>query len=165
MPAAFPGGCRTFPGYSIRPSEIAEALADAGIHPLALPCVGHVYCAYALPSVVFFLRMKLTTPAIASDPYTAVAPSSRISTRSTASSGIELMFTAKPPPLEFDSAATGGRMPSISTSVYFDGKACSDAVATPPPPPFTEAEFATKFCTWGRLWISSVALVAPLCSM
>ena len=51
----------------------------------------------SIPSKPFFV-ITLTTPAIASDPYTDEAPSARISIRSTAIVGIILILTAPDPP-------------------------------------------------------------------
>src|SRR5687768_4998232 len=57
--------------------------------------------------------MMLTTPPIASEPYTADAPSDRISMRSTAASGMALRSV----PLEADIGFVGARRPSIRTRV------------------------------------------------
>ncbi len=64
------------------------------------------------PSKSFF-RMKFTTPAMASAPYTAEAPPVIVSTRSMAADGMVLMSMI--------SAAFAGcaRRPSISTRVRF----------------------------------------------
>ena len=54
-----------------------------------------------------------TTPPIASEPYTAEAPSARISTLSTAAVGIVLILADSPPNFGDD----GILLPSISTRV------------------------------------------------
>ena len=95
-----------------------------------------------LPAVEFFLRMKLITPATASEPYSAEAPSVRISTRSTASSGMLSRLTANPPPMlePAFSACPATRCPSISTSVYLENSECNAAVVTPALAPLTESD-------------------------
>ncbi|WGG53645.1 hypothetical protein [Rugamonas sp. DEMB1] len=64
-----------------------------------------------LKSCWFFFRMKLRTPAMASEPYRVEAPSVRISTRSTADSGMLARLTALPVPYG------AMRRPFSSTSV------------------------------------------------
>ena len=69
-----------------------------------------------------FLRMMLITPAIASVPYCAAAPSCSTSIRSIASCGIRLRSGAALPPNTVPATTTLGllwrRLPSISTSVW-----------------------------------------------
>ena len=60
-----------------------------------------------------FLVITLTTPPIASDPYTADAPSASISTLSIAAVGIVFIFDDSPPSF----GDCGILLPSIKTSV------------------------------------------------
>ncbi len=112
--------------------------------------------AVSAPAVVSFFRMKLTTPAIASAPYSADAPSLSTSTRSTADSGMPFRLTSEPVLYE------AMRWPLRSTSVYLEPRSCSEAVVTPAPPPLTDCDSVVKPCMLDRFWISSVTDVAPV---
>ncbi len=70
--------------------------------------------------------MKLITPATASEPYTAEAPSFRTSTRSIAENGITARFTPCTPWISPAKPFT--RLPLISTSVWPPCRPRSDAV-------------------------------------
>ena len=70
--------------------------------------------------------MKLITPAIASDPYTAEAPSFRTSTRSIAVIGMTERFTPCTPLISPAKPFT--RLPLMSTSVRPPERPRSDAV-------------------------------------
>ena len=80
--------------------------------------------------------MKLTTPATASEPYTAEAPSFKISTRSTASIGTSAARSTKLDPSSVCTADGTCRLPFSSTRVG----------ATPSPRRLTFAVPTMKFC-------------------
>ena len=76
-----------------------------------------------LPPEEAFLRVRFTTPAMASEPYWADAPSRRTSTWRTAMAGIAEMSgpwapSAKPPPIHMMMEARWRRLPLTSTSVW-----------------------------------------------
>src|SRR6476646_4333288 len=75
----------------------------------------------------------LTTPAMASDPYSEEAPSVRISTWSTALNGMVLRSTAPDTPEAEDSLTQ--RRPSTSTSTRLAPRLRSDTVVEPEPTP------------------------------
>src|SRR4051812_17063885 len=77
--------------------------------------------------------MMLITPAIASEPYSADAPSVRISMRSTAPVGIVFRSTAAETPDAEDSLTQ--RKPSTRISVRFAFKLRSEIVVEPEPTP------------------------------
>ena len=84
--------------------------------------------------------MKFTTPAMASEPYSAEAPSVSTSTRSIASSGRLSRFTEPSPPEEPKPPKGATRRPFSNTSVYFWSRPWMAAVVVPLPLPLTELE-------------------------
>ena len=100
--------------------------------------------------------MMLTTPPIASEPYTAEPPSFRISTRSTAAVGMVFRSTAVPaptPPLTM-------RLPSTSTSVRCEPRSRRFTCVSPSPPLFTLV-FSAPPCS-GCCWRNSPIVATPL---
>src|SRR5690606_34729510 len=77
--------------------------------------------------------MMLTTPAIASEPYSAEAPSVRISMRSTALAGIVLRSTAADTPEAEDSLTQ--RKPSTRIRVRLAPRLRREIVVEPDPTP------------------------------
>ncbi len=103
--------------------------------------------------------MMLTTPAMASEPYTAEAPSFNISMRSTAAGASVFRSNAspaRPPALE--------RRPLTSTSVLPAGSPRSVTVAVPSPPLLT-AVLVWLPITAGMKRSRSPRLCAPLASI
>ena len=98
----------------------------------------------------------LTTPAMASEPYTAEAPSLRISRRSMAAAGIEFrsteLFAPVPPGTK--------RRPLRSTRVRFAPRPRRLTRVEPSPPLLTEVLIALP-CA-GRLWRKSPMETLPL---
>src|SRR5471032_1502041 len=80
------------PSLSISPQPLEIDTLEL-CPPLLL---GELKVPSTIRSVWFFFRMKLTTPAIASEPYSVLAPSVMISTRSTAASGMLARLTVEP---------------------------------------------------------------------
>jgi hypothetical protein len=109
--------------------------------------------------------MKLTTLPIASEPYSADAPSVSTSTRSIAASGSVFRFTAAEKPVNVCEPAGATRRPLSSTSVRISPWLRRLAPVKPPPPPPTESPSAVKPCITGSAWISSCTEVAPVRSM
>ena len=95
------------------------------------------------------------TPPIASEPYTAEAPSVSTSMRSTAAVGIELMST--PPPWKLTT-----RWPSTSTKVRLDPKPRRPTRVWPEPPPLLTRGFSTPPVMTGRFWITSPSVSLPV---
>src|SRR5580658_4167185 len=104
------------------------------------------------------LRMKFTTPATASAPYTADAPPVRMSTRSISAAGIWLMSEKLRPP----SAEPGPRRrPSTRVSVRWLPRPRRSMVAVPSAP-LEVVEFMPAN-TMGRLLSTSSTRVSPVC--
>src|SRR3990172_3801004 len=114
--------------------------------------------------------MMLSTPPMASEPYTADAPSCRISIDFTALAGIELRSTAPDTP-EPDEPLTQ-RRPSTSTSTRLEvryRRSISAAPAPIPPPsggnprlPDELLEALIAEPAIGRRWTNSASEVAPV---
>ena len=110
--------------------------------------------------------MKLITPPIASEPYTAEAPSRRISTRSSAASGIELRSYSVELPSFGSAYATGViRRPLSRISVELDDSPRSEAVDTPRENPPSLVSRFTSDPIDGTRRISSVTVEAPVSRM
>ena len=98
--------------------------------------------------------MKLTTPATASEPYTADAPAVTTSTRSTMRAGT--MSTLAD---DENGLPKGRRLPSISTSVRCEPKPRRLRVDVPLAPFATSAVCATN--TFGRMLTTSSTRATP----
>ena len=102
--------------------------------------------------------MKFTTPATASEPYTAEAPPVRMSTRCTRAVGMKFRSAAMEP-----IAAVGlpacSRLPSIRTTVRFDPNPRRLTVAVPLEPLETLEPWVANAC--GRLLIRSSIRLTP----
>jgi len=109
--------------------------------------------------------MKLMTPAIASEPYTAEAPSFSISTRSMAANGMTPRFT--PPTPWISPAKPFTRLPLMRTSVCAPCRPRSEAVCAEKvlaPMTLVIVELPRLLFDETR-FSSSIALVAPLLSI
>ncbi len=150
-------------------SKSPKPLLMPALHLLPPAIVGCVPLKEIAASVWFFLVMKFTTPAMASEPYSADAPSVSTSTRSIASSGRLSRFTEPSPPEAPKPPKGATRRPLSSTSVYFWSRPWMAAVVVPLPLPLplTELEDCWKLppVIAGSFWISSVIDSAPVLSM
>ena len=101
------------------------------------------------------------TPAIASEPYWAAAPSRRTSTRLSAMEGMRLMSTAEVPrptePLMLSSDAVWRRLPLIRTSVWSGPSPRSVAGRTTSVPSVMEG--------WGKLKLGNCSFSSRLVSV
>ena len=103
------------------------------------------------------LRMKLTTPAIASDPYTAEAPPVSTSMFWISEFGIVLMSTV---PLELVGTT---RLPSMRTSVRFEPRPRRSTVAVPLPGLFDVRSRPGTVC--GSVLSSDSVFTVPVSSI
>ncbi len=106
-------------------------------------------------------RMKFTTPAMASEPYTAEAPSFRISTRSMTATGIA--ERSAPPPIWLDNAYGATRLPLMSTRVRLVPKPRSEMPVKPTRPVPSPPASLKLPIDWliGRRSSRSCAVVMP----